>query len=98
MAKYGITAVDYDINPKHIKNVQISLILGDRLGSSEIWSRNKVISTIENLHRVITVAKSPQGIKTADVRVVHYSNGEKYIRSVPDTTTADNLGNLPSIS
>lgn len=78
---YYITSVCH--GAKHIIKVKLS--------NGTIWTKQKVVTTINGGNEVKT--KAPNG-RTAKVRTFKIK-GVDYIRSVRDDTPIDNLGNLP---
>ncbi len=80
---YYITKVCPKKSP--IKKVELS--------TGAIWTKQKVVTTIKGGGEVKTRANG----KTAKVRTFK-RNGVDYIRSDPDKTPVDNLGNLPKFT
>jgi hypothetical protein len=93
-ADYGISKVKYDDKHKHIVEVKRLKDLGENFGPEESWSRVSVINDINNNITYTTIVmKDNKWTKGAKV-IVEAVNGYYYIKTVPDNTETDNLGNL----
>ena len=94
-ADYCITAVRYDVHRTHIAMVRARKDLGSKLGQEVEMSRSSVIALIDGGDAFVT-AKKVEGkwMKGADVIVVTIG-GVRYIKTEPNNTEVDNLGNLP---
>jgi hypothetical protein len=95
-ADYLISAVRYNQDGTHIDKVRCHADLGDKVGAAEEISRLTVVSRIDSESTFTTITKGPNGKyrRGADVRPVTI-DGKRYIRTDPDRTKKDNLGELP---
>lgn len=94
-ADYCITAVRYARNKTHIDTVKARKDLGAKLGQEVEMSRSSVIALIDGGDTFMTVTKSSgKWMKGADV-IVLTVGGVRYIKTEPNNTESDNLGNLP---
>lgn len=95
-ADYGISAVRYDDERKHIVKVKVREDKGDKLGQAVEWTREQVVSAIEGGKTFVTVLKSDEGKwqRGQDVHTITV-NRVKYIRTDQNRVASDNLENLP---
>lgn len=95
-ANYGISAVRYNSKGTHIDQVQYHADNGDTIGSSNVCSREQVISALERGYTFVTILKDSAGnwTKGSKVEIVTV-HGTKYIRTDRNSTASDNLGSLP---
>ncbi|QNT79407.1 DUF3892 domain-containing protein [Entomobacter blattae] len=96
-AKYIIVAVRYNSSDKHIHSVKRCEDLGDKLGDSEVRTKNAIVNAIENKNLTYATAyqdESGEWVEGAKVSVV-VVNGKKYLRTDSNKKEEDNLGNLP---
>ena len=97
-ADYGIWGVRYDDERTHIVKVRVREDLGEQFGEAEEWSRNQVVSAIEDGTSFVTVARTDEGRLRKGQRVhTVIVNETKYIRTDRNQTASDNLENLPEI-
>lgn len=93
-ADYVLTAVRYNSMRTRITDVQMRLDLGDKLGKAENYSRQQVVSLL-NQNRTIVTAFYKQGTwHIGDTVETFTRNGIDFIRTVGNQGTADNLGNI----
>ena len=96
-ADYCIHEVRYDTDHKRIVKVKAKEDKGEELGSSEILTRQKVISNIKDGIEYITVFKKDgenSWSKGKKVIIVTVDNVE-YIKTESNEKKVDNLENLP---
>lgn len=95
-ADYLISAVRY-YNNDFISHLRIHEDSGDKVGAPQTWSKENVISYINNGYSFCTIVKNSKGnwSQGADVHVV-VINGYSYLRTDKNKTPKDNLGNLPT--
>ncbi|MBZ0320530.1 MAG: DUF3892 domain-containing protein [Anaerolineae bacterium] len=94
-ADYVITAVRYNSRRTHIESVRASADLITSLGEVKTYSRETVISSIEQGITFAT-ATPANGKYQYGARVeIVIIEGTKYIRTDGNATEKDNLGNLP---
>jgi len=96
-ADYCISAVRYDNKKTHIDKVEVREDLGDKVGAPEEWSREKVVSALENGDEFVTIFKNNKGNydKGQKVEIIKV-NTKKYIRTNRNKVASDNLENLPT--
>lgn len=93
---YWITAICRKSEFDPISGVKIYRDVFQERNDAEIMTREKVINLVEENKRVYTCPGTPcDKEKGAKVRIYRH-NGNKYLRSVEDDVTRDNLGNLPN--
>lgn len=102
MVNYGIIAVGYNENHKHITEVCIGERKMTNVFSVRKESRNEVISKVKSkFNNVVTIAEIRKGHRTeihmAEV-IVYPLKGKEYIKTVRDDIEEDNLGDLREIS
>jgi hypothetical protein len=97
LANYGISAVHYNRGHSHIDRVWVHTGPGNK-GSD--WPRTKVVSAIERNTTFVTILKNKnkKDDKWREGQLVQVDplHGVKYIRTVGNGTTADNLRRLPT--
>ena len=95
-ADFGISHVRYDDEEIHIVRVKVGQDKGETLGPAEEWSRQQVVSAIEQGKTFVTILKGSDGKwqKGQDVHIITV-NKVKYIRTDQNRETSDNLENLP---
>jgi len=95
-ADYLISAVRYNNERTQIQQVRVHPYEGDKVGSSSIWSRQQVVSSMEDSQTFCTITKALDGKwkRGADVHIVTV-DGEKFLRTDRNAEKADNLGELP---
>ena len=96
-ADYCISTVKYSDDKTHIEKVRVHEDKGDKLESDKIWSRNHVISKIENSYTFITVYKRNEKWNKGEKVHVVVADDEKYLRTDKNETKKDNLGSLPEM-
>ncbi len=98
-ADYGISAVKFNDGGTQIYQVKVHKDKGNSIGDAELWSRDQIISALENDYTFITILNQNQGIwgEGEEVNIVQV-NGNKYIRTDHDQTPSDSLDNLPKFS
>ena len=91
-----IVAVRYSQDPKHIDCVRVRQYNGASLSAPFVWTKDQVVSKIEDGHKTFCTAYEWDGPlhRGADVEVISV-NSVKYIRTDKDQIAADNLGQLP---
>lgn len=101
MAKWAdwlILRVRYNAEHTHIVQVEVAEDLDTTLGPKQVWTRMQVIQTIQAGKVVYTAPPSPTKpgsvVKGAKVEVVRIGT-DLFIKTVPDSTKRDNLGELP---
>ncbi|RZK38023.1 MAG: DUF3892 domain-containing protein [Pedobacter sp.] len=97
MSTFYITAVRYSsTNPQHITHVLVHTSAGDnRLTKGQERTKNQVIADLSNnTYRTAiynyTTGSWNAGAQVSSVQIL----GATYLRSLPDSTQRDNLGNL----
>ena len=95
-ADYLISAVQYNAAETHIVKVMTHVDNGDSVGSGYEQLRQTVIQQIEAGSTYATITKGADGkwLRGAEVEIVSIDS-VKYIKTVPDKTKKDNLGELP---
>lgn len=98
-ADYGISAVKFDKGGTKIDKVKVHKDKGNAMGDAELWSREQVISALENDYTFMTIFNHNQDIWSEgdEVNIVQV-NGNEYIRTDNDQTPSDSLDNLPKLS
>lgn len=95
-ADYGISEVRYNTKGTHIDQVKVHKDNGNSIGVAEVWSREKVVSKLEDNNSFVTILRNSDGKWTEGRKVeIVKVNGTKYIRTDKNNTAADNLENLP---
>lgn len=95
-ADFGISAVRYDVNHKHIVSVMAHPDNGDTIGTGEVQSRQKVIANIKLGLTYVTIIRSNDGKwKLGQPVKIVKINGVEYIKTDSNSTERDNLENLP---
>jgi len=96
---FCISAVRYNQARTHIDAVRVHQHLGESLSNGEVWSRQRVVSTIDAGYTFTTVVADPNRywFRGAAVNVVQVG-GERFLRTDRDQWKADNLGNLPELA
>lgn len=95
-ADYLISAVEYNSTGSHIARVRAHPDNGDTVGAGAEMQRSTVVSWLESGTTFATITRNTSDNKWtrgADVRVVVIDD-TKYIRTDPDRTKSDNLGQL----
>ena len=97
-ADYAIIAVSYDSNSTYIDCVEVRPDLGDKFGRSEHWSRSRVITSIKDGKSFVTAYENTDNKwrRGENVSIVSV-RGTQYIRTDRNSSSSDNLGNLPRI-
>jgi len=95
-ADFGISAVQYDKDHKHIVKARIHPDNGDTIGSSTDTARSTIVSRIEDGKTFVTITKGDdkKWQKGQPVKIVTINN-VKYIKTVENNKECDNLENLP---
>lgn len=95
-ADYLISAVRYNASGTHIDAVRVHADNGSSVGPGSTMTRSRVVTLLQTGSTFCTIFKSAddQWRRGADVRVVDI-DGEKFIKTQPDRTKQDNLGELP---
>ena len=95
-ADYAITRVRFNDKHTHIDKVKIREDDGENLGSEEERTRPQIVTSIETGTTFVTAFKNKNDKwqKGKEVFVITI-NGTKYIKTVSDNTTKDNLDELP---
>lgn len=95
-ADYLISAVRFNEAETHIVKVKVHVDNGDTVGASSEMTRQDVISKIDEGITFATIydnnGKWKLGAKVKTVTI----NGTRYIKTYADSTTADNLDDLPT--
>ena len=94
-ADYCISAVRYNEDDDFIAKVKVHEDKGDTLGTSEIWSRKKVITEIEDDQSFMTVLKNDGKWKKGQNVHIITVDKVKYLRTDSNSKKSDNLENLP---
>lgn len=96
-ADYVITRVRYDALETHIEEVEVADDNDSSIGSKRVEARQTVISKLKQRKTYVTVtpSKATPGSwdRGAPVEIVVLNNRE-YIKTKPDKTASDNLGEL----
>lgn len=95
-ADYLISAVSYHSKHTHIDQVKAHVDSGDTVAAGKIYSRSTVVDAIKNGKTFCTIIKNSgeKWVKGQDVFVIKIK-GTSYIKTVDNSTEADNLENLP---
>ena len=92
---FFILAVRYSENSPYIELARVHKDIGNKETTSEIWTRNQIISKIEEGYTFVIRYKHQDKWKWGrDVHLVE-SNGKKYLRIDRNKIEEDNLGFLP---
>jgi hypothetical protein len=96
-ADYGISAVKYDTEKRHIVAARVHVDKGETIESGAEWKRTEVVSAIERGNTFVTILKNAEGKwkKGESIGLVEV-NGKKYIRTDANKKESDNLGELPT--
>lgn len=96
---FCISAVRYNQARTHIDAVRVHEHLGKSLSNGEVWSRQRVVSTIDAGYTFTTVVADANGywLQGAAVNVVQVGR-QRFLRTDRDQWEADNLGNLPELA
>lgn len=96
-ADYGISAVRYDNDEKHIDKVKVHKDNGDTIGLSEIWSRKEVLAKMDYNKTFVTILKADDGKwkKGQNVHIITV-DGRRFLRTDANKKDKDNLENLPN--
>ena len=96
-ATYLISAVRYDSAGTHIDKVRVHPDNGNTVGPGTEQLRQRVVSLIDagTTFATITFDGSNNTWRYGAKVEVILIDGQKFIRTVPDRTKADNLGSLP---
>ena len=91
-----IYAVHYNEEKRHISKVKARISTGGDLGPSQVLTKSEVLAKIDADWIVATTVKNDTGgDKLTDV-IACTINGKRYIKTVPNDTEEDNLGELPT--
>ena len=95
-ADYGISAVRYDKDRKHIEKVRVHKDNGDSIGQPSEKTRTSVVSSIESGTTYVTILKSmdKKWEKGEDVHIVTVKK-KNYLRTDANEIEEDNLDELP---
>lgn len=79
-----------------IEQVEIRASPGERLGDSELWSREQVVAALVLGASLVTMREVPAGgyVRGEDVRLVTVGD-ELYMRTDGSGDSGDHLGDLP---
>lgn len=92
---YWISEVCYNSQNTHIVQVKIYPQGKVSPGNDETWTRESVIKHLKTGSNIFTMTKeNGKWVRGAKVKIIPI-NGTEYIKTVNDSTTKDNLGNLP---
>lgn len=92
-ADYIIIRVRYNKDRNFIDKVQVCEDLGEKLGETNVKEREYIVSLIKDGKKVVTANKNKETRKWENGSKVDIYE-KKYIRTDPNGTTADNLGEL----
>jgi Protein of unknown function (DUF3892) len=95
-ADYCISNVRYNSSKTHIEEFKVRQDLGDSFGVPKIWGRDDVLDTLRNNESFCTIMEGTDNkwYKGAKVEIITI-NDIDYIKTVKDSITKDNLGDLP---
>ncbi len=95
-ADYGISAVQYNTEHKHIVKLRIHEDKGDTIGAPTDYTRQSVIDAIHNGTTFVTIIKDTSGKwnKGQSVYIIKIS-GTEYVKTKDNGKESDNLENLP---
>ncbi|MDX6288027.1 MAG: hypothetical protein QOG53_3512 [Frankiales bacterium] len=96
-ADYLISAVRYNAAETHIDKVRAHPDKGESVGSGTETSRTRIVSLLEagtTFATIVWNSATKSWNYGAEVAIIAVA-GEKYIRTDPDNTKSDNLGQLP---
>jgi hypothetical protein len=93
---YCISKVRYDEDHTHIVALMVHEDHGTTMGAASQWSRQSVVNSIKSGKTFTTIIKNSDGkwLKGAEVTVVNV-DGVDYLKTEPNKSKGDNLGNLP---
>lgn len=94
-ADYCISAVSFNSGHTHIDKVKARKDLGEKLDAEIIYTRAEIVSAINAGNTFVTVVMSNGSLSIGQPVFVVTINGVKFIKTVRDNTTKDNLDNLP---
>ena len=93
---YWISEARYNAAHTHIDKVRGYPNANGSLGAYTEWTRQNVVSSIEQGYTFYTMFKNSSGNWQAGANIgIVTVNGTKYLRTDSDSKAADNLGNLP---
>jgi len=92
-----ITEVDYDANKECITKVRVNRLNG-KSATTEIITRNDVVSRLKAERSVSTLGFDTQGNPHCAPVDLYPREGIFYIRTAPNISRFDNLGELPPIT
>lgn len=96
-ADYVITGVRYNASHSSISEVEVRADNGETIGAPRLVTRQQMISAIVGGESAVTAfRRDTKWHKGEDVRVATI-NGVRYLRTDRNSTSADNLGNLPEV-
>lgn len=90
--KYGISAVHYSEDHKHIESVRVHEIT---VGEPAIWPLSRVTKEMSNDAKFVTIIELESGNLELSASVAQYK--QTFIRSNPHDGLKDNLASLPQI-
>ncbi len=96
--RYGISAIQYDVDRRLIINVQAHrLSADDKLSALGVYPREAVISAIEEKGlTLVTLPSAFDGKYTVGVQVIVVEiQDEKFLKTTNDEQPKDSLGTLP---
>lgn len=94
-ADYLICAVKFNSDHTHIEKVHTREDKGDKVGEPYEETRRQVVANIEKGFTYCTIFKDQEGGWQKGQQIKVMSITTKYLKTVPDNTTADNLDKLP---
>lgn len=94
-ADYIVTAVRFNTHGTHIEWLRCCKDNGDNLGSDQTFSRQQVIDAINKGTTFITAIKGADGRYYPGQSLFAYVMRSHFLKTREDTSTKDNLDNMP---
>ena len=92
----AIFAVRYATEKRHISHVNARIHTGGEYEPLRSFTKSEILAKLDSGWMVITMTKGGKDyIYSADV-TDYTINGKRYIKTVPNDTEEDNLGELPT--
>lgn len=95
---YYISATDYNSDGTHIAKLRVHEVGTDgKLKNPVLLTRPQVIELIKNKKSISTMTKGSDGKWKSGAKIEIIAVTTDYLKTKKDTSTKDNLENLPSI-
>jgi hypothetical protein len=97
-ADFGISKVSYDTGGTRITGAEVRADPGGRIGTSQVWRREDVVTAFARGRTFVTIMEAPGG-GWARGREVYFVQGHEcyLITTYVDEKAMDDLGNLPCL-